>query len=143
MYGDGVSSSSSLVTSKWGNVTGTVIGSPSLLNTTVSFSIAGSDPLRFTVSDGTLSTSNDDIITVAATQPCDGTISGIRTVGSQCFRRRCTFRNQVKLDDMNMGFDLTSTPYSIMWNTTLYSNFCHIFSAIALNAAADLGTQCI
>jgi hypothetical protein len=47
---------------------------------------------------------------------------------------------QIKLDATNMGSELTSSPFSMMWDTTTASNGCHTLSAVARDAAGNLGT---
>ena len=114
MFGNSVSGSASLLTSKWGKVRvpGTVrFGNPSLLNTTVTSPVSGSYTLRFNVSDGTLSTSDDVIITVAAARPCGGMVSGILAVVDNASDGGCGI--QGKSDDTNIGSELTS-PFSMM-----------------------------
>jgi PKD repeat protein len=109
-----------------------------LLNATDTFSAAGSYTLRLTVSDGALSTSDDVIITVVAPQACGGTATGTLTILANTSADAVGV--QIKLDGVNMGPELTVIPYSMPWNTTTTSNGCHTLSAIARDAAGNLGT---
>jgi PKD repeat protein len=109
-----------------------------LLNATATFSAAGSYTLRLTVSDGALSTSDDVIITVVAPQACGGTATGTLTILANTSADAVGV--QIKLDGVNMGPELTVIPYSMPWNTTTTSNGCHTLSAIARDAAGNLGT---
>jgi hypothetical protein len=79
----GLPSGSTLIRT-WSKVTGpgtVIFGNPSLLNTTATFSVSGSYTLRFTVSDGTLSTSDDIIITVIDAESCGATVFGSHASG--------------------------------------------------------------
>jgi hypothetical protein len=138
----GLPSGSTLIRT-WSKVTGpgtVIFGNPSLLNTTATFSVSGSYTLRFTVSDGTLSTSDDIIITVTDAESCGGTVSGALAVVADASDDVAIVGVLVKLDDTTMGSELTSSPFSMMWDTTTASNGCHTLSAVARDAAGNLGT---
>ena len=132
----------STLTRTWSKVSGpgtVTFGNPALLNTTASFSVSGSYTLRLTASDGTLSTSDDVIITVTGAQACGGTVSGTLTVVANAADDVGVIGVQVRLDGTNIGAELTASPFSMMWNTTTASNGCHTLSAIARDAAGNLG----
>jgi hypothetical protein len=133
----------STLTRAWTKVSGpgtVTFGNPSLLNTTASFSLSGSYILRLTASDGTLSTSDDVIITVTAAQGCGGTVSGTLTVVANASDNVGVVGVQLNLDGTSIGAELTSSPFSMMWNTMTASNGCHTLSAVARDAAGNLGT---
>jgi hypothetical protein len=139
---DGLPSGSTL-TRTWSKVSGpgtVIFGNPSMLNTTVTFSASGSYTLRLTVSDGALSTSDDVIITVSAAQSCGGTVSGTHAVVANASDNVAVVGVQIKLDGTSIGAELTASPFSMMWSTTTVSNGCHTLSAVARDAAGNLGT---
>jgi hypothetical protein len=142
---DGLPSGSMLIQT-WSKVSGpgtVIFGNPSLLNTTATFSLPGSYTLRFTVSDGTLSTSDDVIIAVVDAESCGAMVSGAMAVVADASDDVAVVGVQVKLDDTNMGSELTSSPFSIMWDTATASNGCHTLSAVARDAAGNLGTTAL
>jgi PKD repeat protein len=139
---DGLPSGSTL-TRTWSKVSGpgtVIFGNASLLNTTVTFSVTGSYTLRLTVSDGTLSTSDDVIITVNAAQSCGGTVSGTHALVANASDNVAVVGVQIKLDGTSIGAELTASPFSMMWSTTTASNGCHTLSAVARDAAGNAGT---
>ncbi|MFA6354404.1 MAG: PKD domain-containing protein [Candidatus Paceibacterota bacterium] len=48
---------------------------------------------------------------------------------------------QFKLDDQNLGAEDVTSPYSIAWNTAQTTNGSHILTAVARDAAGNLGTS--
>jgi hypothetical protein len=108
------------------------------LNAIATFSAAGSYTLRLTVSDGNLSSSDDVIVTVIAPQACGGTVSGTMTIMANVSAG--VVGVQIKLDGVNLGAELTSSPFSLPWNTTTTSNGCHSLTAIARDVAGNQGT---
>jgi len=50
---------------------------------------------------------------------------------------------QFKLDGVNLGSELTSPPYTIIWDTTSATNGSHILSAVAHDAAPNYATSTI
>src|SRR5207244_2633247 len=48
---------------------------------------------------------------------------------------------QFKLDGVNLGAESTSAPYSVSWNTTSASNGSHSLTAVARDAAGNIGTS--
>jgi len=139
---DGLPTGSTL-TRSWTKVSGpgtvTFING-TLLNATATFSAAGSYTLRLTVSDGTLATSDDVIITVVAPQACGGTVSGTVTLSANATDNVGVEGVQLKLDGTNLGAELTTSPYTFQWNTTTASNGCHTLSAVARDAVGNQGT---
>ena len=137
---------SGILTGTWAKVSGpgtVLFGNPTLPNTTATFQLSGSYTLRFTVSDGSLAASDDVVITVTAAESCGATVSGELAVVASASDNVEVVGVQIKLDDADMGSELTSSPYSIMWNTTMASNGCHSLSAIARDAAGNLGTTAL
>jgi len=142
---DGLPSGSTL-TRTWSEVSGpgtVIFGNPSLLNTTATFPMSGSYTLRFTVSDGSLAASDEVIVTVTDAESCGGTVSGALTVVADATDDDAVVGVQIKLDDTNMGSELTSSPFSMMWDTTTASNGCHTLSAVARDSAGNLGTTAL
>jgi hypothetical protein len=142
---DGLPSGSTL-TRTWSEVSGpgtVIFGNPSLPNTTATFPGPGSYTLRFTVSDGTLAASDDVIITVTDAESCGGTVSGPLTVVADASDDEAVVGVQIKLDDTNMGSELPSSPFSMIWDSTTASNGCHKLSAVARDAAGNLGTTAL
>jgi len=134
------------LTRTWNEVSGpgaVIFGNPSLPNTTATFPVSGSYTLRFTVSDGTLSASDDVVITVSAAESCGGTVSGELAVVANASDDVGVVGVQFKLDDANMAPELTSSPFSVSWNTTTVSNGCHTLSAVARDAAGNQGTTAL
>ena len=134
------------LTRTWSVVSGpgtVIFGNPSLPNPTATFQLSGSYTLRFTVSDGTLAASDDVVITVMAAESCGGTVSGNLAVVVNASDDVEVVGVQLKLDDANMGSELTSSPFSVAWDTTMVSNGCHILSAVARDAAGNQGTTAL
>src|SRR5439155_1443356 len=46
-----------------------------------------------------------------------------------------------KLDGVNLGSEVTATPYTISWNTTLIANGNHTLTAVASDAAGNTATS--
>jgi len=142
---DGLPNGSTL-TRTWTKVSGpgtVMFGNVAVLNSTATFSVAGSYTLRLAVSDSSLSSSDDVIITVVATQACGNTVSGTLTLSAIAFDNVGVVGVQLKSDGANLGAELTIAPYSIQWNTTTASNGCHTLSAVARDAAGNQGVASI
>jgi hypothetical protein len=140
---DGLPTGSSL-TRTWSKVSGpgtVTFSNASSLTASATFSVAGSYTLRLTVSDGTLSTSDDVIITVSAAQACGTTISGSLTLAASATDNVGVLGVQFQLDGGNLGAEITASPYSYVWDTTAVSDGCHTLSAVARDAAGNLGTS--
>jgi PKD repeat protein len=138
---DGLPTGSTL-TRTWSKVSGpgtVTFGNASSLNTTATFSVSGTYTLRLTVSDSSLSSSDDVIITVAVVQTCGSTVLGTHTLAATATDNVGVVGVQFKLDGANLGTELTTFPYSISWNTTSASNGCHTLSAVARDAAGNQG----
>jgi hypothetical protein len=105
--------------------------------------VSGSYTLRLTVSDGSLSASDDVIITVAVVQTCGSTVSGTHTLSATATDNLGVVGVQLQLDGANLEAELTTFPYSIQWDTSTASNGCHTLSAVARDAAGNQGTASI
>jgi hypothetical protein len=113
---------------------------PNTLNALATFSVAGNYTLRLTASDGALQTSAD--VNIVANS-CGTVISGTKTIVANVSDNVGVSSVQVILDGVNMGSSITSTPYSIPWNTTTATNGCHVVGVVALDVAGNQGTASI
>ena len=140
---DGLPSGSSL-TRTWTKVSGpgtVTFFNGNALNASATFSAAGSYTLRLTVSDGSLSTSDDVIVTVAGgPESCGGTVSGTLMLSASAADNVGVIGVQLRLDGANLGSELIASPFSMQWNTTTTTNGCHTITAIARDAAGNQGT---
>jgi len=131
------------LTRTWSKVSGpgtVTFSSASSLTSNATFTVAGSYTLRLTVSDGTLSTSDDVIITVSAGQACGTIVSGSVTIVANASDNVGVIGVQFRLDGLNLATELTSSPFSLQWNTMTASNGCHSLSVVARDAAGNIGT---
>jgi hypothetical protein len=136
---DGLPSGSTL-TRTWSKVSGpgtVTFGNASSLNTTATFSVAGSYTLRLTASDGAMTTT-DDVVIVANT--CGPVVSGTVTLVATATDNVGVAGTQFKLDGVNLGPNITTSPYSQSWNTLTAANGCHMISATAQDGAGNQGT---
>jgi hypothetical protein len=80
--------------------------------------------------------------TASMTSPSSGaTVSGTITVSANASDNVGVAGVQFKLDGSNLGSEDTSSPYSVSWNTSLSSNSSHTLTAIARDAAGNIGTS--
>jgi hypothetical protein len=80
--------------------------------------------------------------TVSITAPsAASTVSGTTPVTAVAFDNVGLAGVQFKLDGVNLGSEVTATPYSIVWNTTAASNGAHTLTAIARDAAGNTATS--
>jgi hypothetical protein len=76
--------------------------------------------------------------TVSLTAPNGGaTVSGTLTVSASASDDVAVAGVQFKLDGANLGAELTSSPYSISWNTKTAANSSHTLTAVARDAAGN------
>jgi YD repeat-containing protein len=95
---------------------------------------AASSPVTVTVSNNTQPQS------VSITRPANGsTVSGTITVSGTA--PSSVVGVQFQLDGGNLGPAVTSSPYSVRWNTTTASNGSHTLTAVAWDAAGNLATS--
>ena len=80
--------------------------------------------------------------TVSMTAPADAsTVSGVNvTVSASASDNVAVAGVQFKLDGVNLGAEVTASPYSISWNTTTATNASHALTAIARDAAGNTAT---
>jgi hypothetical protein len=98
--------------------------------------------LRLT--DTSTSTPSDTTLpTVSITAPTSGaTVSGSSVaVSANASDNIGIVGVQFKLDGANLGAEDTTSPYSITWNTTSASNGSHALTAVARDAAGNIGTS--
>jgi PKD repeat protein len=131
---DGLPTGSSL-TKTWSKVSGpgaVVFVNANSLNATATFMAPGTYTLRLTVSDGSLSSSDDVVVAVNS---CGTMVSGTVAILANASDNVGVAGVQAQLDGANIGPYLTSAPYSVAWNTTAVPNGCHIISMTAQDAA--------
>lgn len=101
--------------------------------------IAGSDatPISFTtVSPDTTPP------TVSITNPsANSTVSGTVTVTASASDNVGVVGVQFMLDGANLGAEVSTSPYSVVWDTTGVANGSHTIVAKARDAAANVGTS--
>jgi fibronectin type 3 domain-containing protein len=79
--------------------------------------------------------------TVVVTAPGAGTtVSGTVAVTANASDDVGVAGVQFRLDGQNLGAEDTSAPYSVSWNTTTATNASHTLSAVARDAAGNVGT---
>ena len=80
--------------------------------------------------------------TVTMTAPANGaTVSGTTvSVSATASDNIGVAGVQFKLDGGNLGAEVTTSPYTITWNSTLASNATHTLTAVARDAAANTKT---
>jgi ribosomal protein L35AE/L33A len=94
-----------------------------------------SDPVVVTVSNDTIPP------TVSITAPTSGaTVSGVITVSANASDNVGVVGVQFKLDGAALGAEVTTAPYSVQWNTRMSPNGSHTITAVARDAAANIGT---
>lgn len=80
--------------------------------------------------------------TVSITSPSNGaTINSTVNVNANASDDVGVVGVQFTLDDVNLGAEDTVAPYSLSWNTALYSNGTHVLKAIARDAATNSATS--
>jgi hypothetical protein len=77
--------------------------------------------------------------TVSVTSPASGaTVSGTKNVTASASSSAGIAGVQFQLDGANVGAEITSTPYSLPWNTTAAVDGIHFLAAIARDAQGRL-----
>jgi hypothetical protein len=80
--------------------------------------------------------------TIAMTAPLAGaTISGNVTVSASATDNVGVVGVQFLLDSANLGAEVTMPPYAVIWDTTTAGSGAHTLSAVARDAAGNLGTS--
>ena len=79
---------------------------------------------------------------VSMTAPSAGaTVSGTITVSANATDNVGVVGVQFKLDGVNLGAEVTVTPYTLSWNTTTATNAAHTLTAVARDAAGNSTTS--
>ena len=82
--------------------------------------------------------------TVALTSPVNGIqINGTITINANASDNVGIVGVQFQLDGSNLGSELLTAPYSILWNTTQTTNGSHTLSVVARDAAGNTNTSSI
>lgn len=81
--------------------------------------------------------------TVSITSPTDGsTLSGAaNTITANASDNIGVVGVQFKIDGINLGSEDTSSPYSINWDTTTYTNGSHTITAVARDPSSNTTTS--
>jgi hypothetical protein len=80
--------------------------------------------------------------TVFMSAPTDGsTVSGTTTVSATASDNVGVAGVQFKIDGVNLGSEVTTSPYSVSWNTAAASNGSHTLTAVARDAAGNTTTS--
>jgi hypothetical protein len=88
------------------------------------------------------STAPSPTLTVSITSPVAGaTVSGTVTVAATATASDAITGVQFLLDGSNLGSNVTSSPYSISWDTTHTSNGTHVLSARATDQTGNTATS--
>jgi hypothetical protein len=135
---------SSPPTASWSKISGpgvVTFGNSAQVPTTARFSLPGTYVLRLTASDGLLTGSDDVTITVVALTSCSNPVSGVVTIDVNATDDVGVAGVQVQLDGVDAGPELLISPYSMQWTTTGTPNGCHVITAIARDAAGNIGTS--
>jgi hypothetical protein len=79
---------------------------------------------------------------VSITAPAAGaTVLGIVTVSATALDNVGVAGVQFKLDGLNLGAEVTLSPYTVAWNTTTAANGAHTLTAVARDAAGNSTTS--
>jgi hypothetical protein len=82
--------------------------------------------------------------TVSLTTPVAGaTLSGITTVSASAADDVAVVGVRFTLDGVNLGAEDTTAPYAISWNTLSAPNGSHTLTAVARDAAGNLGSATV
>lgn len=89
----------------------------------------------------TNSTSDTTAPTVSITSPASGaTVSGTVSLTANASDNVGVLSVQFLIDGTNLGSLILASPYQAGWNTTAVSNGTHTITAVALDAAGNVGT---
>lgn len=79
---------------------------------------------------------------VSLTAPANGaTVSGTVTISANASDNVGVTGVQFKVDGNNVGAQDTTSPYSVAWNTTTFTNGSHTITAVASDAAGNTATS--
>jgi Concanavalin A-like lectin/glucanases superfamily/Bacterial Ig domain len=80
--------------------------------------------------------------TVSVTAPAAGaTVSGTVTLTATASDNVGVSSVQFRVDGVDGGSPDTTAPYSVSWNTTMFTNGSHAITAVATDAAGNVGTS--
>jgi hypothetical protein len=79
--------------------------------------------------------------TVALAAPAAGTVAGAVTVSASATDDVGVVGMQIKLDEANLGAEMTVAPYAVTWDTKAVANGAHTLTAVARDAAGNVGTS--
>src|SRR5438876_1121399 len=80
--------------------------------------------------------------TVVITAPAaNSSVSGTVTVTASASDNIGVASIQFKLDDANLGAEITTPPYTFTWNTTTVANGTHTLTAVARDVAGHIATS--
>jgi len=96
---------------------------------------ATTGPLTVTTLGGTATSASS--FTVNA---CGVVVSGTVTLTANVISNLGIVGVQFSLDNANLGSTLTTSPYSLPWNTTTVPNGCHTVKAVATDTSGSQGT---
>ncbi len=103
---------------------------------------AGTESISGDFAFQTNNTSDTTPPSVSITSPAAGaTLSGAVTLAASATDNVGVTSVQFQLDGVTLGSALTSSPYSMSWDTTTASNAVHILTAQARDAAGNVGTS--
>src|SRR6266540_3668487 len=105
---------------------------------------AGNASTASTSTDNTVTFSAPDTTppTVAITSPASGAaVRGTITVSANASDNAGVVGVQFQLDGANLGAEVTTSPYSISWDTTTAAEGSHTLTAIARDAAGNAPTS--
>jgi hypothetical protein len=90
----------------------------------------------------TVQNSDTTVPAVSMTAPANGaTVSGTVTLSATASDNVGVAGVQFRLDGVNLGAEVTSSPYSFSWNTTTVVNGSHSLTAVARDAAGNTATS--
>ncbi len=80
--------------------------------------------------------------TISVTAPASGsTLAGIVTVVASASDNVGVAGVQFKLDGLNLGAEVTASPYALSWSTAAAANGSHTLTAVARDPAGNLATS--
>jgi photosystem II stability/assembly factor-like uncharacterized protein len=124
----------------WGSTTGIPAG---MVVSSLSFNATSRQLAASTYGRGVYMLDLDDVIpTVSITSPLDGaTVSGGVTISATASDNHNVAGVRFKVDGADIGAEVTSPPYLIGWNTTLWTNGSHTLTAVARDPAGNTTTS--
>ena len=110
--------------------------------TVVAFDAAGNASAPSTGSTATTLTGDTTPPNVSITAPAaNATVSNTVTVSATATDNVAVNDVRFQLDGVNLGTDLTASPYTIQWDTTTATNGTHTLTAIAKDTSGNSATS--